>query len=187
MVDMCGHLSLVALILGQTGGHLATALRTLSIMLQPKLRPFLKAVNPVATISLSLVQHRIQVKPSPSGPQVLQGRYRDIPRHSSVLTMQRRYTRWPIQMQLQHQHLAASLSIGTVNNLAGAISEVPRLRWQLHSSTPTSIHRSGIYLAGELFISGSIASCTRYSMEIRNSIPPIQRMHLAAPEQHMRS
>ena len=36
-------------------------------MYSPKLRPFLKAVNAVAAISPSLVQHRIQVKPSPSG------------------------------------------------------------------------------------------------------------------------
>ena len=70
----------------------------------------------------------------------------------------------------KHLHWAASLSICTGNNLAGAISEVHRLRWQLHSSTPTSIHRSGIYLAGELFISGSIASCTIDSNCTRLSI-----------------
>ena len=74
MVDMCGHLTLVALILGQTGGHLAGGI--------------------LDRTSLPLVQHRIPV-----------------------------------------------------NNLAGPSAEVHH-GWQLHSSTPTSIHRSGIYLAG---------------------------------------
>ena len=46
-------------------------------------------------------------------------------------------------------HVSGTPSICTVNNLSGPSAEVHRLSgWQLHSSTPTSIHRSGIYLAG---------------------------------------
>ena len=54
----------------------------------------------------------------------------------------------------KHLHWAASLSICTGNNLAGPSAEVHRPSgWQLQSSTPTSIHRSGIYLAGATILS----------------------------------